>query len=260
MTTSKGVALITGASMGLGRDFARLFAADGHDVVLVARSESKLRELAVELENARGIKAHVIADDLTDPAAPERILRAAKAAGVEIEFLVNNAGFGSNGRFADLDLKRELEMVQVNIGALMQLTRLVLPDMVARGHGRVLNIASTAGFQPGPLMATYYASKAFVLSFSEALAEEVRGTGVTVTAHCPGATATEFARTAGNEKSLLFRLGAADSASVARHAYRALKRGRVVAIQGVMNWLVVQSVRVSPRFLVRRLAGWINSK
>ena len=260
MTASKGAALVTGASVGLGREFARLFAADGHDVVLVARSEGKLRELASEIEKAHGIRAHVVAADLTDPAAPERIADATKKAGVEIEFLVNNAGFGSNGRFTDLDIKRELEMVQVNISALMYLTRLYTPAMIARGHGRVMNIASTAGFQPGPGMATYYASKAFVLSFSEAIAEELRGTGVTVTAHCPGATATEFARTAGNDKSILFRTGVADAGLVARHAYRSMQGGRVVAVQGILNKLLVQSLRISPRALVRRIAAWINSK
>jgi short-subunit dehydrogenase len=260
MTVRKGTALITGASMGLGREFARLFAADGIDVVLVARSEGKLRELAAELEKAHGIRAHVVADDLTDPAAPERIFQSVKRAGVELEYLVNNAGFGSHGRFDQLDAKRELEMVQVNIAALVHLTRLFLPELVSRGHGRVMNIASTAGFQPGPLMATYYATKAFVISFTEAIAYELRHTGVTVTAHCPGATATEFARTASNDTSMLFRLGAADAPAVARHAYRAMQRGQVLAIHGIVNWLLVQSVRFSPRALVRATVAWVNSK
>jgi len=260
MASSKGTALITGASVGLGREFARLFAADGYDVALVARSEDKLRDLANELAQAHGVRAQVIAQDLTDPGAPARIVEAAAAAGFSIDFLVNNAGFGSSGRFYELEAKRELEMVQVNISALLLLTRLALPGMVARKRGRVLNIASTAGFQPGPGMATYYATKAFVLSFSEAIAQELKGSGVTVTAHCPGATLTEFAHAADIEKSRLFQMAAADAKTVARHGYRAMHRGQVVAVQGFTNWLLTQSLRLSPRFAVRAIAAWINSK
>jgi short-subunit dehydrogenase len=258
MPPTKAVALITGASLGLGREYARLFAADGHDVVLVARTESKLRELATELEKKPGVKAHVLVEDLGDAAAPDRILEAVQKLGLEIEFLVNNAGFGSNGSFWKLDVARETEMVQVNVTALLRLTRLFLPQMVKRGHGRVLNIASTAAFVPGPFMATYYASKAFVVSHSEALAYELRGTGVTVTAHCPGATQTEFARTAGNDTSVLFKLAVADARHVASHGYRAMLAGRVVSIYGVMNWLLVQSQRLAPRALLRAIAARLN--
>lgn len=260
MPTDKGTALITGASLGLGREFAKLFAADGFDVVLVARSEDRLRELAGELEKAHGIHAHVIAADLGDATAPERISREVEAKGLQLDFLVNNAGFGSSGPFVESDTKRELEMVQVNIAALLHLTRLVLPGMVKRGRGRVLNIASTAGFVPGPFMATYYASKAFVISFTEAIAFELSGTGVTATAHCPGATGTEFARTAGNDKSLLFKLRVADATETAKDGYRSMMAGRVVAIHGIMNWLIVQSIRISPRWAIRAIGAWLNKK
>jgi short-subunit dehydrogenase len=260
MSSPPAVALITGASLGLGREYAHLFAADGHHVVLVARTESRLRELAAELEKRPGVKAYVLAEDLGDPGAPDRIRAAVEKLGLEIEFVVNNAGFGSNGPFVDLDLARETEMVQVNVMALLRLTRLFLPAMVKRGRGRILNVASTAGFVPGPFMATYYASKAFVISHSEALAYELRGTGVTVTAHCPGATATEFARTAGNDTSVLFRLAVADARSVARHGYRAMHAGRVVSIYGLINWLLIQSQRLAPRALLRAIAARLNRK
>ncbi len=245
--------------MGLGREYARLFAADGYDVVLVARSENKLRELATELE-ARSVKAYVVADDLGDPQAPDRIYKAVKDKGVDIDFLVNNAGFGTNGRFYELDTKRELEEVQVNVTALLHLTRLALPEMVKRGKGRVLNIASTAGFVPGPLMATYYATKAFVISFTDAIAYELRGTGVTATVHCPGATATEFARTAGNDSTLLFRLSVAGATDAARDGYRAMMRGRPVAIHGLRNWLLIQSLRFAPRAVLRWSSAFLNRK
>ena len=198
----KHVALITGASAGLGAEMARLAARDGHDVVLVARNEAKLRELASELEKS-GVSAQVVPQDLTDRGAPERIFAACRDRKVDVLF--NNAGFGSSGPFLDLDLRHELEMVDVNMAAVVALTHLFAKPMRERGFGRICNVASTAGFQPGPFMATYYASKAFVISFSEAIAYELRGTGVTVTCHCPSATATEFAGRAGNDKSSLFQ-------------------------------------------------------
>ena len=254
----KETALITGASMGIGKELARIFAADGHDLVLVARSEDKLQNLALELESAHGIVAHVVPADLTDPGAPARIFAVLQSDGLEVDYLVNNAGFGANGPFAELPLQSQMDMLQVNIDALVALTHLALQGMLARKRGRILNIASTAGFQPGPDMAVYYATKSFVLLFSEAVAEEVKDSGVTVTAHCPGATATSFAGTAGNDKSILFKLGAAPADKVARHAYRSMMKGKVVAIEGLMNWLTAFSVRFSPRFLVRKLARWMN--
>lgn len=251
-------ALITGASMGLGLELARLFAADRHDVVLVARSADRLRTLADELTLAHGVNARVEAADLTDPAAPRALYDRLAADGVRVDFLVNNAGFGSNGRFVDLDRARELDQVQVNVTALTDLTHLFAKDMVARGFGRVLNVASSAGFQPGPYMAVYYATKAYVVSFSEAVAHELRGTGVTVTAHCPGATATEFAGKAGNDKSRLFKTAVAKASDVAQHGYRAMHAGRVVAIHGPGNKLGAFLLRFSPRALARRAAAWVN--
>src|SRR5215470_1019534 len=258
MPEKKKTALITGASVGLGRELAKLFAADGHDLVLVARRKDKLDQLAAELGKGHGVAATVIASDLTDPAAPAALADKVGAAGIEVEFLVNNAGFGSNGAFHELDEKRELDMIQVNVTALVQLTRRLLPAMVARKSGRILNIGSTAGFVPGPFMADYYASKAYVISFTEAIAFELRGTGVTATVLCPGATATEFAAVAGNDKSPLFKSGVADAVSVARHGYRAMMAGRVVAIPGARNKVLIQSLRVSPRAAIRSIAAGLN--
>jgi short-subunit dehydrogenase len=251
MTRERHTALITGASAGLGLEYAKLFAADGHDLVLVARRRDKLDELAATLAKEHKTTCTVIPADLQQHDAPRHIFDRLNEAGIELEFLVNNAGFGSNGAFAELELERELGMIDVNVRALVTLTRLVLPGMLARKHGRVLNIGSTAGFVAGPYMATYYASKAFVISFTEALAYELKGTGVTATVSCPGATATEFAAVAGNDKSALFKGGVADSASVARHGYRAMLAGKVIAIPGVKNKLTAQSVRFSPRSLIR---------
>ena len=252
------VALITGASMGLGKELAKIFAADGRDVVLVARSEDKLRSLGQELEGAHGITAHVVPADLTDPSAPASIFASVQSMGLELDYLVNNAGFGAVGPFAELSLELQMDMLQVNIDALVALTHLGLQGMLARKRGRILNIASIAAFQPGPDMTMYYATKAFVLMFSEGIAEEVKDAGVTVTVHCPGATATNFAETARNATSLYFRLGAAPADKVARHAYRSMMKGRVVVIEGLMNWLGAFSVRFSPRALVRRVTRWMN--
>lgn len=251
-------ALITGASAGLGRDFARLFAADKHDVILVARRRDRLDALAAELRDAHGVKATVIDADLAQPGAAQRIYAAVQQHGIAVDFLVNNAGFGGTGAFAETAAGRDAEMIQVNVNALVELTHLFLPPMIERGRGRVLNIGSTAGFQPGPFMATYYASKAFVNSFTEALAYELRGTGVTATLSCPGATETEFAGHAGNAESLLFRLGAANSATVSQGAYRAMMAGRSRVVHGLTNKLGVQSVRIGPRSAVLAIAARLN--
>src|SRR6266704_6521473 len=217
-----GTALITGASAGLGAEYARLFAADKHDLVLVARRRDRLEALARELQSAHGVKARVVTADLAAPDGASRGVDEVRRLGLEIEFLVNNAGFGTSGAFVELDVGRELEMIQVNVAALVTLTRAFLPGMVARRRGRILNVGSTAGFQPGPFMAVYYASKAFVNSFTEALAFELAGSGVTATVSCPGATATEFSKVAGTERSRLFQMGAMSAPEVAAHAYRAM--------------------------------------
>src|SRR5437870_7149122 len=244
----KETALITGASSGIGLDLARLFAKDGHDVVLVARSEGKLREIAAELERDFGMTAHVIVADLAKPDAPQTLVAQLP---VDVDVLVNNAGFGVLGPFVETDLAKELEMIQVNVVALTHLTKLLLPPMVARRRGRVLNVASTAAFQPGPLMAVYYATKAYVLSFSEAIADELRDSGVTVTALCPGPTETGFAAVADMTTARLFNIAKPmGSAEVARAGYAAMWRGRRVVIPGIKNKLLTQSIRVSPRRMV----------
>jgi short-subunit dehydrogenase len=250
-------ALITGASSGIGLDLTTLFAADGYDLVLVARSEGKLRELAGQLEAKHGIKVTVLAKDLADPASPPDI---AAAVG-EIDVLVNNAGFGVAGEFVETDAKSELDMIQVNITALTHLTKLFLPRMVARKSGRILNVASTAAFQPGPLMAVYYASKAYVLSFSEAIGEELAGSGVTVTALCPGPTATGFADAADMNDRRLFKVKKPmSSMEVAKVGYRATLAGRRVVVAGLSNKILAQSVRISPRRLTVKITKALQEK
>ena len=251
-------ALITGASAGLGAEFAKLFAADKHDLILVARRRERLDALAAELVKAHGIKANVVAADLAAADGAQVVIKEVDKLGLTVDMLVNNAGFGSTGRFAELDAARESEMVAVNIAVLVTLTRHYLPGMIARKQGRILNIGSTAGFQPGPFMATYYASKAFVNLFTEALAYELKGTGVTATVSCPGATATEFANVAGNDKSALFKGGAASSVTVAREAYRAMLAGKPMVVHGFKNKISVFASRMSPRFLVRAIAASLN--
>jgi short-subunit dehydrogenase len=256
---SRTLALITGASAGLGEQFAHLFARDGHDVALVARRADRLETLANHLRQAYPIAAHAVSADLADPAAPQRLYDELAGRGLQVEFLVNNAGFGSNGPFLDLDLAREAEMVEVNCTALLKLTHLFARPMRERRSGRILNVASTAGFQPGPFMATYYATKAFVVSFSEALAHELRGSGVSVTCHCPGATHTEFASRAGVDAARLFRRpSVAHAPEVARHAYQAMMKGKVIAVHGVLNRIAVQSVRLAPRRIPRAIAAALN--
>lgn len=254
-------ALVTGASAGIGLQISKIFARHEHDLVLVARRREKLEALAETLRVEHGRVVHVVSADLSVPGAGQQVYDAVQRAGVHIDYLVNNAGLGSSGAFIELSPERELEIVQVNIAALVQLTRLFLPPMVQRRGGRVLNIASTAAFQPGPLMATYYASKAFVLSFSEAIAHELADTGVSVTAHCPGATATEFADAAQISDTKLFTTVPVSSAvEVAEHAYRAMMDGDRVAVHGALNKLGAFGVRFMPRPVLASIASGLNSK
>ncbi len=251
-------ALVTGASAGLGAELARLFAKDGHDVVAVARRRDKLDALAESIRAEHPVQVHVLAEDLAKPGAGARIARELDARGIAVEFLVNNAGFGGTGAFAQRELARELEMIQLNVVALVELTHALLPGMIARGSGRVLNLGSTAGFVPGPFMAVYYASKAFVNSFTEALSVELRGTGVTATVACPGATATEFAQVAGNDKSALFQSGVMGAREVAEDAYRAMMRGEPLHVVGFANKVRIASLRVAPRGVVRSMTAGLN--
>ena len=260
--TARGAALITGASAGIGLELARLAARDGHPLVVVARSGDRLAALAAELTVAHGVACTVVPADLADPAAPGRVFEACTDAGVVVEVLVNNAGFGGHGRFVETPLRTELDMLQVNVTALVHLSKLFLAGMVERGRGRILNLGSTASFQPGPLMAVYYATKAFVLSFSEAVANEVAGTGVTVTALCPGPTRSEFQRRAAIEGARLASgwVRMMDSESVARAGWTAMKRGRRVVVPGLMNKAGVQAVRLSPRRVVAGVVRKLQEK
>ncbi|HEX8557102.1 MAG TPA: SDR family oxidoreductase [Pyrinomonadaceae bacterium] len=253
-------ALVTGASGGIGEELARLFAADGHSLVLVARSRDKLARLAGELGERHGVAARVLPSDLARPESPQEIFDELRDASVTVDALVNNAGFGSYGLFAETDAQAELDLIQVNVAALTRLTKLFLPGMLARRRGYVMNVASTAAFQPGPLMAVYYASKAYVLSFSEALANECAGTGVVVSALCPGPTATGFVAAAGMGDSRLFDRAVMDARAVAEAGYRGLLAGRTVVIPGLRNALVARAVGFFPRGLVTKVVRGIQEK
>jgi uncharacterized protein len=252
--SDRKTALITGASFGIGLELARIFAREGHNLVLVARSGDRLRQLAAELEKNSGARSLILAADLTEPAAPAYILDQTTRAGISVDFLVNNAGFGQYGFFAENDLDECLRQIQLNMTTLTHLTRLYLPEMIDRKFGYIMNVASTAAFQPGPLMAVYFATKAHVLHFSEALANELAGTGVTVTCLCPGPTATEFHKRANATAMNLLQFGTMDARTVAEDGYRALMEGKPVIISGLKNWLIAQSVRFSPRRLVTAIA------
>lgn len=255
-------ALVTGASGGIGAELARLFARDGWDVVLVARSRDGLEKVGRELAQAYGAGCHVVPADLADPASPQAVYDAVQGLGLQVDALVNNAGFGLMGSFVDTgggepatELRRELEMLQVNVVALTHLSKLFLPAMVQRRRGYLLNVASTAAFQPGPLMAVYYASKAYVLSFSEALSVELAGTGVTATALCPGPTRTEFQAAAKMEDSRLFRLGhVMTAAEVAETGYNAMRAGKSSVVTGVANRVMAAGTRFIPRRVAARMA------
>lgn len=251
----KDTALITGASGGIGAEFAKLLAAQGYNLVLVARSEEKMRQLATNLQSSYGTQVRVLAYDLADPAVPHKIFATLEESGTHIDLLVNNAGFGVHGEFAQADLKEALEMAQVNMLSLVSLTRLFLPGMVARRRGWILNVGSTGSFAPVPLMALYGASKAFVLSFSEALNEELKGQNVKVSALCPGATLTGFQERAAATHLRIMRDGATMSAErVAQIGYAGLMRGRAVIVPGAFNRWMTWMIRFSPRSLVRRLS------
>jgi short-subunit dehydrogenase len=254
-------ALVTGASSGIGLELATLLARDRNDLVLVARSRDRLDAVARGLTEEFGVRATVLAADLARPEAPGEIVRELAARAITVDILVNNAGFGRHGLFAAAPVALDLEMIQVNVAALTHLTRLLLSGMLERRRGRILNVASTASFQPGPLMAVYYATKAYVLSFSEALASETAGTGVTVTALCPGPTPTEFQKRAGIRKEARFTGPLVmDVAAVARAGYRGMLRGDHVVIPGIGNKAVVQALRLSPRRLVTALSRRLQER
>lgn len=253
-------ALVTGASSGIGAALARLFAADGSNLVLTARREDRLQALAQELRTQHGVETHVIVQDLAEPNGAARIVDHLAQAGVDVDVLVNNAGFGLYGPHLELPLDRQMQMIQVNIAALTYLTRALLPRIVARNRGGVLNVGSVAGFQPGPLMAVYFATKAYVLHFTEALAEELAPTKVHVTCLAPGPTATEFGEVSGLSASRLFQGRIASAERVARAGYRAFRRGKVLVVPGWMQRLQVFTERFAPRWLVRKVTHFMTQR
>jgi short-subunit dehydrogenase len=247
------VALVTGASAGLGVEFARQLSKRGHRLVLAARRKERLEEMAAELGNARAA-----AIDLSKPEAVTELIADIEGAGEDVDLLINNAGFGLIGRFAELDAKREREMIDLNVGALTDLCRAVAPRMIARKSGGILNVASTAAFQPGPKMAVYFATKAFVLSLSEALHEELKPHGIKVSCLCPGPTRTEFGEVAGFGGNSLFDRVAMRADDVVRQGLNGLDRTRAVVVTGWLNKLGAASTRFAPRPAARKIAGSIK--
>ena len=253
MSAGQPVALITGASAGLGAEFARQLSKRGLRLVLVARRKDRLEALAAELGNARAVAA-----DLAEAGSADRLVADIEAAGEHVDLLVNNAGFGLKGRFAELDATRQRQMIDLNIGALTDLCRVVAPGMIERKAGGILNVASTAAFQPGPGMAVYFATKAYVLSFTEALHEELKPHGIRVSALCPGPTRTEFGAVAGFGENGAFDRYSADAASVVRAGLEGLDKNRAVVVPGFLNKVGASSTRFVPRPLVRKIAGSIK--
>ena len=245
-----GVALITGASAGLGVEFARQLSSKGHRLVLAARRKDRLDALVAELGNARAVEI-----DLSEPGATAALMRDLEKAGEQVDILVNNAGFGLRGPFAELDATRQREMIDLNCGALTELCRAVAPAMVERRSGAILNVASTAAFQPGPWMGVYFATKAYVLSFTEALHEELKPHGVKVSALCPGPTRTEFGAVAGIQSLGQFDRLAMEAGPVVRTGLEGLGKNRAVVIPGATNKAGALSTRFAPRSFVRKIAG-----
>ena len=252
-------ALITGASAGLGVQFARVFAREDISLVLVARREDRLQQLKSELETRFGVQVSIIPLDLTLPDSVNRVLAFLERHQIEIEYLVNNAGFGQSGSFVDISLERILGQIDLNARCLTGLTHRLLPSMIAKKSGRILNVGSTAGDQPGPFMAVYYASKAYVNSFSEALHYELKGTGVTVTLSCPGPTFTEFPAVANVEHERLFQMAAMPADVVARQAYRAMMKGTRRITHGGRNKIGSQLIRLFPKSTALEIVARLNS-
>ena len=253
----KGAALITGASSGIGTELAKLCAANGYGLILVARSGDRLGDLAGSLAKAQGVEARALVADLSDPAAPQSIFE--RTRGDTVEILINNAGFGLRGPFAETDWAAEARLIQVNVTSLVHLTKVFLPGMLGRRSGRILNVASTAAFVPGPLMSMYYASKAFVLSFSEAVANEVKGSGVTLTVLCPGPTRTAFFEAAGITDSNLLKRSSMSAEEVARIGYRAMMAGKTEVIAGARNRWLMRGTRLAPRGMLAAVTRRLNS-
>jgi len=255
---AKHTVLVTGASSGIGMELARLFAKNGHDLVLLARGRQALELLAQELQTKYKASAQVVEADLADIQGPEKVAHELAARNIHIDVLVNNAGFGLLGPHAEMDKQRQLDMIQVNITSLVNLTRLLLPAMLGRNTGGILNVASTAAFQAGPNMAVYYATKAFVLSYTEALHEELSATKLHVSCLCPGPTHTGFLAAAGVGEVALFKFGAQTSEDVARVGYAAFQKNQAIAISGLKNAILAFVAKLSPRSLTRKIAQALN--
>jgi short-subunit dehydrogenase len=254
---SKGAALITGASSGIGVELAKLCAADGYAVILVARRADRLAELAASLAHEYGVEARAIAADLGDERARHAVYD--QTCGDRVVILINNAGFGLRGAYTETDWEAETRLMQVNMIALAHLTKLFAKDMLRRGSGRILNVGSTAAFVPGPFMAMYYASKAFVVSLSLAIANELKGSGVSVTVLCPGPTRTEFFTAAGIGDSNLFKGPAMTAAAVAREGYAAMMAGKPEVIAGARNRWMMLFARLAPRTMLAAIARRLNA-
>ena len=254
-------ALITGASSGIGWELAKIHAASGGDLVLVARNIRQLENLKTSILKNHSVQIHLIEKDLSKANAAEEVYDYVTLQQWEIDILINNAGFGYYGMFMDAPIPKDEEMIQLNMLTLTKLTKLFAAGMIQRGKGRIMNVASTAAFQPGPTMAVYYATKAYVLHFSEALSNELEGTGVTVTTLCPGATASGFQATASMQESALVKgKNLPTSYEVAAYGYKAMMKGKRVAIHGLMNYLMALSVRFTPRDWVLKVARWMMRK
>jgi short-subunit dehydrogenase len=249
--------LITGASTGIGFELCKFFAQDKYKIVLTARNEARLRERAQSLADEYKVETDVIASDLSEHGAAEKLVADLQAKQITVDELVNNAGFGTHGRFVKTELRAQQQLLQLNIVALTELTKLLLQPMIDRKYGRILNVASTAAFVPGPGMAVYYASKAYVVSFSEALANELAGTGVSVTILCPGPTTTEFQTRAGMGESPLFKL-AMSAERVAREGYAGMQRGDTMVIPGLSNYMMVRTSRLVPRKFLSNMVRKFN--
>ncbi len=250
--------LITGASSGIGLELAKCFAADGSRLILIARNTEALESLAKELRQSHQIEVRVLTADLSLSETPKRIFAELSAQKIAVDVLVNNAGFGANGAFAEIPLSRQLEMLQVNITALTELTGLFLPGMISRRRGGILNVGSVAGFQPGPGMMVYYATKAFVLSFTEALAEELQGSGLNVSVLCPGPTESNFGNVARGKKVRHVKTSKMTSAAVAVYGHRAFRQGKITAVPGWQNKVFVFLNRILPRVLPRKIVKTYN--
>lgn len=254
-------ALITGASNGIGLELAKIHASKGDNVVLVARNKVRLDDLKQELETSFKVKVYCIGKDLALPNSAQEVYNETTQQNIQIDYLINNAGFGNFGMFVETDWNKELQMINLNISTLTHFTKLYLKDMVKRRNGKIMNVASTAAFQSGPTMAVYYATKAYVLSFSEAIDNEVSDNGVSVTTLCPGATQSGFQAAAAMEESALVKgKKLPTSKEVAEYGYKAMMAGKTVAIHGFMNWLMANSVRFTPRALVVKITRKLQDK